>query len=79
MGKIQPLMASVIAPGAAEKDAVAYVAFLDAQKEVNKGKKIGTQTALQGVHRGTAQLTFVPTDPRSSLPRWGSRPGWRFQ
>lgn len=48
MGKIQPLMASVNAPGAAEKDAVAYVAFLDAQKEVNKAKKIGTQGYCMG-------------------------------
>ena len=31
-----------IAPGAAERDAVAYVAFLDAQAEVSKAKKIGT-------------------------------------
>ena len=31
-----------IAPGAAERDAVAYVAFLDAQQEVSKAKKIGT-------------------------------------
>jgi len=30
--KLQPLMASVNAPGNPEKDAVAYVAFLDAQK-----------------------------------------------
>ena len=30
------------APGAAEKDAVAYVAFLDAQAEVDRKKKIGT-------------------------------------
>src|SRR4029077_1138177 len=48
MGKIQPLMASVSAPGAAEKDAVAYIAFLDAQKEVNKSKKIGTQGYCMG-------------------------------
>jgi carboxymethylenebutenolidase len=48
MAKIQPLMASVSAPGAAEKDAVAYVAFLDAQKEVNKSKKIGTQGYCMG-------------------------------
>src|ERR1700682_4856316 len=46
--KLQPLMASVNAPGNAEKDAVAYVAFLDAQKEVNKGKKIGTQGYCMG-------------------------------
>src|SRR5258706_15712515 len=36
MGKIQPLMASVNAPGNPEKDAIAYVAFLDAQRQVNK-------------------------------------------
>jgi carboxymethylenebutenolidase len=41
-------MASVNAPGNAEKDAVAYVAFLDAQKEVNKAKKIGTQGYCMG-------------------------------
>jgi len=46
--KIRPLMASVGAPGNAEKDAVAYVAFLDAQKEVNKSKKIGTQGYCMG-------------------------------
>ena len=46
--KIEPLMASVNAPGNAEKDAAAYVAFLDAQKEVNKAKKIGTQGYCMG-------------------------------
>ena len=48
MPKIQPLMASINAPGAAEKDAAAFVAFLDAQKEVNKSKKIGTQGYCMG-------------------------------
>jgi len=48
MAKLTPLMASVNAPGNAEKDAVAYVAFLDAQKQVNKGKKIGTQGYCMG-------------------------------
>jgi carboxymethylenebutenolidase len=46
--KIQPLMASVNAPGNAEKDAVAYVAFLDAQKQVDKKRKIGTQGYCMG-------------------------------
>jgi carboxymethylenebutenolidase len=46
--KIMPLMASVNAPGNAEKDAVAYIAFLDAQKQVNKQKKIGTQGYCMG-------------------------------
>jgi carboxymethylenebutenolidase len=48
MAKLQPLMASVNAAGAAEKDAVAYVAFLDAQSQVNKAKKIGTQGYCMG-------------------------------
>jgi carboxymethylenebutenolidase len=48
MAKLRPLMASVNASGNAEKDAVAYVAFLDAQKQVNKAKKIGTQGYCMG-------------------------------
>src|SRR3954470_15607730 len=48
MAKLQPLMASINAPGNAEKDAVAYIAFLDAQKEVNRSKKIGTQGYCMG-------------------------------
>ena len=46
--KLGPLMGSLQAPGAAERDAVAYVAFLDAQKQVNKKKKIGTQGYCMG-------------------------------
>jgi carboxymethylenebutenolidase len=46
--KIMPLMGSVTADGAAEKDAVAYIEFLDAQKQVNKSKKIGTQGYCMG-------------------------------
>jgi carboxymethylenebutenolidase len=48
MAKLRPLMASATAPGNAEKDAVAYVGFLDAQKEVDKSKKIGTQGYCMG-------------------------------
>jgi carboxymethylenebutenolidase len=48
MAKLRPLMASVNAPGNAEKDAAAFVAFLDAQQEVNKAKKIGTQGYCMG-------------------------------
>ena len=46
--KIRPLMASVNAPGHCEMDATAYIAFLDAQKQVNKKKKIGTQGYCMG-------------------------------
>ena len=48
MAKVQALMASVNAPGNAEKDAITYVAFLDAQEEVNKAKKLGTQGYCMG-------------------------------
>jgi carboxymethylenebutenolidase len=46
--KVTPLMASVNAPGNPEKDAVAYIQFLDAQAQVNKAKKIGTQGYCMG-------------------------------
>src|SRR4051794_11487545 len=46
--KLQPLMGSITASGAAEKDAVAFIAFLDAQPQVNKAKKIGTQGYCMG-------------------------------
>ena len=48
MVKLRPMMSSVQAAGAAEKDAVAYVAFLDAQRQVDKTKKIGTQGYCMG-------------------------------
>src|SRR5215472_13086114 len=48
MAKLGPLMSSVRAAGNAEKDAVAYVAFLDAQPQVDKTKKIGTQGYCMG-------------------------------
>ena len=46
--KLTPLMGSVNAAGAAERDAVAFIAFLDAQRQVNKAKKIGTQGYCMG-------------------------------
>jgi carboxymethylenebutenolidase len=46
--KVRPLMASVTAEGNAEKDAVAYIGFLDAQKQVNTKKKLGTQGYCMG-------------------------------
>jgi carboxymethylenebutenolidase len=46
--KITPLMESINAAGAAERDAVAFTAFLDAQRQVNKAKKIGTQGYCMG-------------------------------
>jgi carboxymethylenebutenolidase len=46
--KIGPLMGSIGATGAAESDAVAFVKFIDAQPEVDKGRKIGTQGYCMG-------------------------------
>ncbi len=48
MQKLGPLMGSVNAAGAAEKDALAYIAFLDAQPQVDKAKKIGMQGYCMG-------------------------------
>ena len=48
MAKLRPLMGSINAPGAAEKDATAFIAFLDAQSQVDKSKKIGTQGYCMG-------------------------------
>lgn len=40
--KYASTVASFLAPGAAERDAVAYVAFLDSQPQVNTKRQIGT-------------------------------------
>jgi carboxymethylenebutenolidase len=46
--KMGPLMGSVNAAGAAERDAAAYVAFLDAQPQVDTARKVGTQGYCMG-------------------------------
>jgi carboxymethylenebutenolidase len=46
--KLGPLTGSITAAGNCEKDAQAYVAWLDKQKSVNKAKKIGTQGYCMG-------------------------------
>ena len=46
--KLTPLMGSITADGAAERDAAAFVAWLDTQKQVNAAKKIGTQGYCMG-------------------------------
>lgn len=48
MTKLRPLMGSIGAPGAAEKDATAFVAFLDRQPSVARTRKIGTQGYCMG-------------------------------
>jgi len=46
--KLAPLMGPLNAPGAAERDAAAYIAWLDAQRQVDRTKKIGTQGYCMG-------------------------------
>jgi carboxymethylenebutenolidase len=46
--KFGPLTTPLNAPGAAESDAKAYLTWLDAQKQVDKKKKIGTQGYCMG-------------------------------
>lgn len=46
--RLTPLMGSINAEGAAEKDAVAFVDFLDSQTQVDAGRKIGTQGYCMG-------------------------------
>src|SRR4029078_11821523 len=48
MAKLRPLMGSINAPGAAEKDATAFIAWLDMQRQVDKNKKVGTQGYCMG-------------------------------
>jgi carboxymethylenebutenolidase len=46
--KLTPLMGSINAEGAAERDAAAFIAWLDAQRQVDRDKKVGTQGYCMG-------------------------------
>ena len=48
MTRLRKLMAGLSQPGSAEKDATAFIAFLDAQPEVDQKKKVGTQGYCMG-------------------------------
>jgi len=58
--KLKPLMGSVQAAGAAERDAEAFIAYLDAQPQVDKSKKVGTQGYCMG---GSLVLRTAATVP----------------
>lgn len=60
MAKLRPLMASVNAAGAIEKDAPAYVAFLDQQPQVDRARKIGTQGYCMGGPLVVKTAAIVP-------------------
>src|SRR6185503_9952784 len=46
--KLTPLMGSINAEGAAERDAAAFITWLDAQPQVDRMKKVGTQGYCMG-------------------------------
>ena len=46
--KLTQMVAPLQAAGAAEKDATAFIGFLDAQPQVNRSKKVGTQGYCMG-------------------------------
>jgi carboxymethylenebutenolidase len=46
--KLTPLMGSVTAEGAAERDAAAFIVWLDAQPQVDRNKKVGSQGYCMG-------------------------------
>ena len=46
--KVTPLMGSITAEGAAERDAAAFIAWLDAERQVDRNKKVGTQGYCMG-------------------------------
>jgi carboxymethylenebutenolidase len=58
--KLMPLMGSVNAAGAVEKDAAAFIAWLDQQPSVNKAKKIGTQGYCMGGALVVRTAAIVP-------------------
>jgi len=46
--KLGPLMGSINAEGTVERDAPAFIAWLDTQKQVDRSKKVGTQGYCMG-------------------------------
>ena len=58
--KLQPLMASMNVAGAVERDAAAYIAFLDAQPQVDTARKLGTQGYCMGGRLVVITAATVP-------------------
>jgi carboxymethylenebutenolidase len=74
MAKLRPLMGSIGAPGTAERDAVAFIAFLDEQKQVDKTKKFGmaavpSRMGAGGSFHGGGLVTDQPTSPHLLIPK----------
>ena len=60
MAELRRLMASLSVPGLAERDAIAYVAFLDEQPQTNRARKIGTQGYCMGGGLAVKTAAAVP-------------------
>ncbi len=60
MAKLWKLVGSLKAPGVAETDARAYIAFLDSRAEVDKSRKIGTQGYCMGGPLAIVTAAAVP-------------------
>ncbi|MEO8312522.1 MAG: dienelactone hydrolase family protein, partial [Caldimonas sp.] len=58
--RLGPLIGSINAVGAAEKDAAVYVAFLDAQAQVDRARRIGTQGYCMGGALAMRTAAAVP-------------------
>lgn len=58
--RLYKLIGQLNAPGSAERDAIAYVAFLDAQPQVDKSRKIGTQGYCMGGALAVRTAAAVP-------------------
>lgn len=58
--KLTPLMGSIGAAGAAEKDVEAFVVWLDGQRQVDRMKKIGTQGYCMGGPLVMRTMAAVP-------------------
>jgi carboxymethylenebutenolidase len=58
--KLQQMVAPLTGAGPAERDAVAFIAFLDAQAQVNKARKIGAQGYCLGGRLVVRTAATVP-------------------
>jgi len=70
MAKLQPLMGSINAPGAAERDATAFIAWLDMQRQVDKTKKVGTQGYCMGGPLVVKTAATVPNRVGAGASDW---------
>ena len=74
---LQKLMGTIGAADAAERDAAAFVTFLDAQPQVNKTRKIGMQGYCMGGPLVSEPRPPCPTasapEPRSTAAAWSRR------